>query len=59
MAHGNIGFCLRNKKMAQEALKALEKGCAIMARLIAGSPDNAKWKRDLDRFKAQIAELSQ
>jgi hypothetical protein len=38
---------------------ALRRGHAIMVRLIALSPDNAQWKRDLDLFEARIAELSQ
>jgi hypothetical protein len=39
-------------------LEALRRGHAIMVRLTALSPNNAGWKRDLDRFEARIAELS-
>jgi hypothetical protein len=42
-----------------EALEALRRGHAIMARPTALSPNNTGWKRDLDRFEARIAELSQ
>ena len=41
-----------------EALEALRRGHSIMARLTALSSDNAQWKRDLDRFAGQIADLS-
>ena len=43
---------------AGEALDALRGGHAIMVRLTALSPDNAQWKRDLDWFAGQIAEIS-
>jgi hypothetical protein len=42
-----------------EAREALRRSHAIMVRLAALSPDNAQWKRDLDLFEVQIAELSQ
>jgi hypothetical protein len=41
-----------------EAVEALRRGHAIMVRLTALSPDNAAWKRDLDWFASQIAEIS-
>jgi hypothetical protein len=40
-------------------LEALRRRHAIMVRLTALSPDNATWKRDLDWFEAQIAQISQ
>jgi hypothetical protein len=39
-------------------LEALRRAHAIMVRLTALSPDNAEWKRDLDRFARQIAAMS-
>ena len=44
--------------MTEEALDALRRGHAIMVRLTALSPDNVQWRRDLDWFTGQIAEIS-
>src|SRR5271165_5962487 len=40
-----------------EAREALEAGRAIMTRLVALSPDNAGWKKDLAWFDRQLAAL--
>ena len=53
-----IASALKQMGNRVEALDALRLGHAIMIRLTALSPDNAGWKRDLDRFAARIAELS-
>ena len=58
MSNAKIASVLRQMGNGAEALEALQRGHAIMIRLTALSPDNAGWKRDLDWFEAQIAELS-
>jgi hypothetical protein len=40
-----------------KAREALEAGRAIMAKLVALSPDNAGWKDDLAEFDRQLAAL--
>jgi hypothetical protein len=52
-------LAIDDRSRRAEALEALRRGHAIMVRLTALSPNNAGWKRDLDRFEARIAELSQ
>ena len=42
---------------APEALIELRKGREIMARLVAISPTNEQWKKDLEGFDGQIALL--
>jgi hypothetical protein len=49
---------LNKNGKTEEASDALRRGHAIILRLTALSPDNVKWKRDLDSFEAQIAEIS-
>jgi hypothetical protein len=58
VSNAKIGDALKRRQKPEEASEALRRGHAIMVRLTALSPDNAGWKRDLDWFEAQIAELS-
>ena len=59
MSYAKIANALKSMGKGGEALESLRQGHAIMVRLTALSPDNVRWKQDLDWFASQIAELSQ
>ena len=59
MTYERSATCRSRRATSPGALEALRRGQAIMTGLAALSPDNAGWKRDLDWFASQIAELSQ
>jgi hypothetical protein len=58
VSHAKIADALKSMGKGVEALELLRQGHATMIRLSALSPDNVQWKRDLDWFLGQIAELS-
>jgi hypothetical protein len=59
VSHLKIASALKEMGSRGGALEALRQGHAIIVRLTTLSPDSAQWKQDLNRFDAQIAEISQ
>jgi hypothetical protein len=58
VSHAKIGETLEKMGNRAEALEALRRGHAIMVGLTQLSPDNARWKQDLDWFDGQIDALA-
>ena len=58
VSYAKLADVYRRSNDRDNALAALRQGQAIMARLVKLSPDNARWKSDLDSFNGQIAALT-
>ncbi len=55
VSHSKLASLLQKAGDRARALGAFREGRAIMARMVALSPDNAEWKRDLAWFEGQVA----
>jgi tetratricopeptide (TPR) repeat protein len=55
---GKLASVFKNQNNNAEALDSLTQARDILLRLTRRSPENMVWKQDLDRFEAQISDLT-
>jgi tetratricopeptide (TPR) repeat protein len=58
-SHGKLGQLLVRMDRREDALDMFGKGRAIVAPLMAATPDHAQWKKYLTLFDQDMAELAQ